>query len=67
MQRVIAGFQKDEHGYWVAVLNCGHTRHVRHDPPWQTRVWAMTEEGRQQFLGTAMECKKCYEEEKVKL
>ena len=63
MQRIITGFDQDEHGDWMAVLDCGHTRHVRHDPPWQTRDWVTTEEGRSKFLGTEMECKKCKDEE----
>lgn len=61
MLRIIAGFQQDEQGDWAAVLDCGHTRHVRHDPPWQVRAWVTTEDGRQSFLGTKMECKKCDE------
>ena len=24
---------------WVAELECGHTQHVRHDPPWTNRPW----------------------------
>ncbi len=58
-ERRIAGFEQDEQGDWMAVLDCGHTRHVRHDPPWQVRAWVMSEEGRRSFLGTKMECKKC--------
>ena len=62
MQRIIQDFRKDEHDDWVAVLDCGHTRHVRHNPPWQVREWVTTEEGRSKFMGTAMECKKCDDE-----
>ena len=39
--RRIRGFHKDEEGYWVAELDCGHTRHMRHDPPWQERTWVL--------------------------
>ncbi len=59
MQRTITEFQKDDAGHWAAMLDCGHTRHVRHDPPWQVRAWVLTEEGRKGFVGTVMECKKC--------
>jgi hypothetical protein len=59
MQRTIVGFCKDEEGHWVAVLDCGHTRHVRHDPPWQNRPWVETEEGRGRFLDIGMNCVKC--------
>jgi hypothetical protein len=61
MQRAIAGFHQDEQGHWVADLACGHTRHLRHDPPWQNRPWVLDEQGRAQFLGTALDCKTCDE------
>ncbi|HEX4748595.1 MAG TPA: DUF3565 domain-containing protein [Bryobacteraceae bacterium] len=59
MERTIIGFRKDEEGHWVADLECGHTRHVRHDPPWQNRPWVATEEGRDRFKGTKLNCGKC--------
>jgi len=42
-------------------LACGHTQHVRHDPPWQNRPWVLTEQGRKEKLGVMLECKKCDE------
>ncbi|MGO9057780.1 MAG: DUF3565 domain-containing protein [Candidatus Binataceae bacterium] len=62
MKRKIIGFHKDEKDDWVADLDCGHGQHVRHNPPWMTRAWVVTEEGRQSRLGTELECKKCDEE-----
>jgi hypothetical protein len=62
MERRIIGFHQDENGDWVADLECGHTQHVRHKPPWQQRPWVTTEEGRAQFLGHKLFCKKCVEE-----
>lgn len=59
MKQAIIGFHKDEHGDWVAVLKCGHTQHVRHDPPWQLRPWVVTEEGREARLGKKLNCKEC--------
>ena len=59
MKRTISGFHQDKDGYWVAELSCGHTRHVRHDPPWQQRPWVVTEIGRQEYLGTQLECVLC--------
>jgi len=59
MKRPITGFHKDEHGDWVAELSCGHTQHVRHDPPWQLRPWVITPEGRKKYLGHLLNCKKC--------
>ncbi|WP_232296350.1 DUF3565 domain-containing protein [Terriglobus sp. TAA 43] len=43
----------------MADLACGHTQHVRHDPPWQSRPWTQTEEGRQSMLGHTLPCKLC--------
>ena len=62
MQQAIIGFHLDEEQHWVADLACGHTQHVRHDPPWQNRPWVMTKEGRKEKLGVMLECKKCAEQ-----
>ncbi|MGH8070993.1 MAG: DUF3565 domain-containing protein [Candidatus Entotheonellia bacterium] len=35
VKRQIVGFHHDEVGDWVAALECGHGRHMRHKPPWQ--------------------------------
>jgi hypothetical protein len=59
MKQPITGFHKDDKGHWVADLACGHTQHVRHDPPWQHRPWVVTEEGRNKYLGNELNCKKC--------
>jgi hypothetical protein len=61
MKREITGFHQDEEKHWVADLVCGHTQHVRHDPPWQSRPWVLTEEGRAAKIGSRLECKKCDE------
>lgn len=52
-------FRQDEQGAWVAELECGHSQHVRHDPPWTTRPWVITPEGREGFLGHELECVIC--------
>ena len=57
--RRIAGFHQDEENHWVADLECGHSQHVRHDPPWQVRPWVITVEGRNGRLGTTLECRLC--------
>jgi hypothetical protein len=62
MERRITGFHQDEHGDWVAELECGHQQHMRHQPPWQVRPWVMTPEGRASFIGTAIPCRRCAEE-----
>ena len=59
MKRTILGFELDHEGHWVAQLNCLHGQHVRHRPPFTLRPWTQTEGGRQQMLGTTLECLKC--------
>ena len=61
MRRAIVGYHQDVEGHWVADLACGHTQHVRHDPPWQVRVWVTTSEGRASHLGTELDCILCDE------
>jgi hypothetical protein len=61
MKQKITGFHQDDQGAWVADLWCGHTQHVRHDPPWQNRPWIETVAGRAEKLGLMLECKKCDE------
>ena len=58
-KRAIVGFHLDDEGHWVADLECGHTQHMRHDPPWQNRSWVLTPEGRAGFIGVRIECRKC--------
>ena len=55
----IAGFHQDEAGDWVAELACGHTQHMRHRPPWQSRPWVMTEAGRAAKIGAPIDCPAC--------
>jgi tellurite resistance-related uncharacterized protein len=57
--RAIRRFHRDEEGHWVADLSCGHTRHVRHRPPWENRPWVESEEGRASMLGVELECSFC--------
>ncbi|MDO8331763.1 MAG: DUF3565 domain-containing protein [Fluviicoccus sp.] len=59
MKQPMTGFFQDEAGHWVAVLACGHTQHVRHDPPWQSRPWVVTAEGRDRMLGVTLTCLLC--------
>ncbi|MEP6571809.1 MAG: DUF3565 domain-containing protein [Gemmatimonadota bacterium] len=59
MEREIVGFHLDEEGDWVAELSCGHSQHVRHDPPWQVRPWVMTDAGRAGRVGTLLSCTDC--------
>ncbi len=62
--RAIVGFHQDDVGDWVADLECGHTQHVRHDPPLVTRPWVLSEEGRRSRLGQTLLCLVCLEVER---
>jgi len=59
MKRKIVGFHQDTDGVWVAELECTHPQHIRHNPPWQERPWVTTEIGRQDKLGTELDCLFC--------
>lgn len=55
----IVGYRRDDEGHWVAQLECGHTQHVRHRPPWINRPWVTTREGRRAHLGWHLYCRAC--------
>jgi hypothetical protein len=59
MYKPITGYHKDEESDWVAELSCGHFQHVRHNPPWVSRPWVITVDGRKSMLGYKLGCKKC--------
>ncbi len=61
MKSKIIAFHQDEESYWVADLACGHSRHFRHQPPWQVREWTTTHERREEYIGSEWDCKKCNE------
>ncbi len=66
MQRKMIGFFQDEEGDWTSRLDCGHTQHVRHTPPFIERPWVMTPEGRASKLGEFLECPECDEPDSFK-
>ena len=57
--RSIIALHQDEQGNWVVDLECGHTQHVRHDPPWVERLWVTTPDGRQNRIGATLKCPQC--------
>ncbi|MCH9692035.1 MAG: DUF3565 domain-containing protein [Gammaproteobacteria bacterium] len=65
MYQAIVGYHLDSEQHWVAELRCGHTQHVRHDPPWTNRPWVMTLQGRKSMLGYELNCKQCDSAEAV--
>ena len=59
MLRTIVGFVADEHGDWVALLDCLHRQHVRHRPPFHPAPWVEDAESRAQRIGTPLACPLC--------
>ncbi|WP_437331031.1 DUF3565 domain-containing protein [Sorangium sp. So ce381] len=59
MRRSITGYHQDDANDWVAELSCGHGQHVRHKPPFLSRPWVATPEGRASMLGTELDCVRC--------
>ncbi len=59
MRRTIEGFRLDEERHWVAALDCGHARHVRHDPPLVERAWVLDARLREARIGTPLDCVRC--------
>ncbi|MHA6231270.1 DUF3565 domain-containing protein [Pseudomonas fluorescens group sp. PF-69] len=55
----ITGFHQDEDGHWVAELSCGHTQHLRHQPPWQSRAWVTDPARRHEKIGQPFDCGWC--------
>jgi hypothetical protein len=63
MERAMVGFTQDDVGDWVALLECGHRQHVRHQPPFRERPWVLDEAGRAGRIGLPLECRLCDEED----
>lgn len=59
MEQKVIGFHTDENGDWAADLECGHRQHVRHNPPFEIRLWVTHEAGRQSRLGQTLNCLHC--------
>lgn len=58
-ERRAVSFSQDSEQHWVANLECGHTLHVRHRPPFETRSWVLSEDGRTAKIGAPFECLFC--------
>lgn len=59
MKRRITGFVQDEERHCVALLDCGHRQHLRHDPPLTNRPMVLTQDGRRRLLGLELDCRLC--------
>jgi tellurite resistance-related uncharacterized protein len=59
VDRRITNLHADDAGDWVAELDCGHSRHVRHEPPLTERAWVTRESERDARIGTPLACGRC--------
>ncbi|MGH9281254.1 MAG: DUF3565 domain-containing protein [Acidimicrobiales bacterium] len=59
MERAIVGFRQDDAGGWVADLSCGHSQHVRHNPPFRLAPWVLDDDERNARIGADLECRLC--------
>lgn len=57
--RTLLGFAQDAQGDWIAALDCGHRRHIRHRPPLSSYPWIVDERARAGKLGAEIECERC--------
>jgi hypothetical protein len=57
--RKIVDYHLDESLEWVADLECGHQQRVRHNPPYTSRHWVTTPQGRLEHLGQELNCSVC--------
>ncbi|GAA0280276.1 DUF3565 domain-containing protein [Pseudomonas rhodesiae] len=55
----IVAFHQDDSAHWVAELSCGHTQHLRHQPPWQSRAWVLDPQQRSEKIGQRFACGWC--------
>lgn len=59
MERTILGFEQDDEGEWKLLLDCGHQRHLRHDPPRETRPELFEVASREAAVGGKIPCGLC--------
>ena len=55
----VLDLRQDDEGHWVAILSCGHTQHLRHQPPWQNRHWLLDPQRRNALIGQPFVCGWC--------
>ena len=57
MKTIITGFHQDEIKDWVTDLSCGHSRHFRHNSPFQIREWVTSPQSRDTYVEFELECR----------
>lgn len=55
----MTGFLTDDLGEWVAVLECHHRQHVRHQPPFRPNAWVLDDTERAARIGSTRDCPLC--------
>lgn len=58
-QEKIISFTQDDQGHFVAILECGHSVHMRHRPPLESRPWILDAEERKSRVGSLVDCIFC--------
>lgn len=59
MERTILEFEIDEEGDWRVLLDCGHKRHLRHEPPREIRPELADPQARESAVGKSINCGRC--------
>ena len=59
IDRCILGLEPESGDSVVAVLDCGHRRHIRHRPPLESHPWILDPAGRAARIGQRIECGRC--------
>lgn len=59
VERQILALLPDADGQWVATLECGHRRHIRHRPPLSSYPWVLDDVERAARIGSTIECERC--------
>ncbi len=57
--RAIVRFASDADRTWIAELDCGHRRHIRHRPPLANYPWIGDDTARAAKVGAPIECSRC--------
>jgi len=52
-------YHQNSQNYWMAGLDCGHVKSLTHKPPFRLKSWVRTAKGRQDHLGSALNCPAC--------
>ena len=59
MERRILGFDTDDVGDHVVLLDCLHRQHVRHQPPFRVAPWVQDADERARRIGAEWPCPLC--------